>query len=55
MPGQIYSECFKWKTSEIHDIEDLRKMYLTLTIDLAEGIGQDSDDNVDEKPLQAAA
>lgn len=43
MPGQIYSECFKWKTSEIHDIEDLRKMYLTLTIDLAEGIGQDSD------------
>ena len=43
MPGQIYSECFKWKTSEIHDIEDLRKMYLTMTIDLAEGIGQDSD------------
>lgn len=43
MPGQMYSECFKWKTSEIHDIEDLRKMYLTLTIDLAEGIGQDSD------------
>lgn len=43
MPGQIYSECFKWKTSEIHDIGDLKKMYLTLTIDLAEGIGQDSD------------
>ena len=43
MPGQIYSECFKWKTSEIQDIGDLRKMYLTLTIDLAEGIGQDSD------------
>ena len=43
IPGQIYSECFKWKTSEIHDIGDLKKMYLTLTIDLAEGIGQDSD------------
>ena len=43
MPGQMYSECFKWKTSEIHDIGDLKKMYLTLTIDLAEGIGQDSD------------
>lgn len=42
IPGLRCSENFKWKV-DIEDIHQLKDMYLTLTIDLAEGIGQDSD------------
>lgn len=42
MPGIIHSDAFKWK-SEITDVHQLKNMFLTLTIDIAEGIGQDSD------------
>lgn len=42
IPGLRHAENFKWK-SEIEDVNQLRSMFLTFTIDLAEGVGQDSD------------
>ena len=42
IPGLRRAESFKWK-SEIEDVNQLRSMFLTFTIDLAEGVGQDSD------------
>lgn len=42
MPAVKHSDSFKW-SQEIEDINQLKDKFLTLTIDLAEGLGQDSD------------
>lgn len=43
LPGLTHSDAFKWKPAELSSPQDLKKRFLCLTIDLSEGVGQDSD------------